>query len=108
FQPCLIGMEACAPVLLGARAQTADATRTRRSMLRRAPSIHGTLLVVAPARPVSAARDRHEMRTDVDVDVFHVGIGHGAAIAVVCDQPLDDLLLAAICIEVDGIATGVL
>src|SRR5262245_46516678 len=65
------------------------------------------LPVVAPARPMSPARDRHEMRANVDVDVVHVGVRHGATIAVVSDQPFDDLPLAAICIEIDGIATGV-
>lgn len=53
---------------------------------------------------MSAARDRHEMRADVDVDVLHIGVRHGAAIAVVSDQPFDDLRLAATGIEVDGIA----
>src|SRR5262249_24111223 len=66
------------------------------------------LPVVAPARPVLAAGDGHEMRADIDVDVVHVGIRHGTAIVIVGDQPADDELLAAARIEIDGVATGVL
>src|SRR5262249_7214571 len=55
-----------------------------------------------------AARDGYEMRSDVDVDVVHIGIGHGAPLTVIGDQPFDDLLLMATRVKVDGIATSVL
>src|SRR5262249_51023130 len=57
---------------------------------------------------MSATRDRHEMRADVDVDVVHIGVRHGGAIAMISDQPFDNLLLAATRIEIDGIAAGML
>src|ERR1700730_16273871 len=47
-------------------------------------------LIVAPACPMLPACDRYEMRTDIDVDMVHVGIGHGAAIVVIGDQPFDN------------------
>ena len=36
------------------------------------------------------ARDSHEIGADVDVDVVHVGVGHGATLVVIGDQPVDD------------------
>jgi hypothetical protein len=56
---------------------------------------------------MTTTRNRYEMRADVDMDVVHVGISHGAAIAMVVDEPLDDFALAAACVEVDRIAGGV-
>ena len=50
------------------------------------------------------AIEGHEMRANIDVDVVHVALGHGAAIAVVVDQPLHDLLFLARRAEIDGIA----
>ena len=57
----------------------------------------------------SAARvERHEVLADVDVDVAHAGVGHGAAGLVVGDQPAHHLALAAAGIEVDRLAGGML
>src|SRR5262245_42569628 len=61
----------------------------------------------APARPVLPAGDRYEMRTDIDVDVVHLGVGHGAALMVVGDQPFNNLGLACASLEVHGVATRV-
>ena len=65
------------------------------------------IAVVAPTRPVLTTGYRHKMRSDVDVDVVHIGISHGAAFVMIVDQPLDDLALAMSRIEVDGVSAGV-
>src|SRR5581483_6449301 len=49
---------------------------------------------------------RNEVGADIDVDVAHVGIGHGAAGLVVGDQPSHHLALAAAGLEIDRLATG--
>ena len=38
--------------------------------------------------------------------VIRIGVGHGAAVVVIVNQPFNDLPLAAASIEVDGIAAG--
>src|SRR5262245_25017564 len=63
--------------------------------------------IFAPARPMLPTRDRHEIGTDIDVDVAHVGVSHGTALMMVGDQPLDDRALAGTGIEVHGIAACV-
>jgi hypothetical protein len=49
-----------------------------------------------------------EVRTDVDMDVVHIRIGHGTPVAVIVNQPGNDLLLLAGSAEVDGLTGGVL
>src|SRR5262245_26267128 len=63
--------------------------------------------IFAPACPMLPTRDRHEIGTDIDVDVAHVGVSHGTALMMVGDQPLDDRALAGTGIEVHGIAACV-
>jgi hypothetical protein len=65
------------------------------------------LSLFAPACPMLPTRDRHEVGTDIDVDVAHVGVSHGAALMMVGDQPLDDRGFAGSGIEVHGIAARV-
>ena len=61
-----------------------------------------------PATAPAARAERHETAADVDMDVVHGGIRHDAAGAMVGDQPLHHLRLAAARgVEVDGIAAGV-
>src|SRR5262249_42538467 len=61
----------------------------------------------APAGPMLSTRNRHEIGTDIDVDVVHVGVSHGAARVMVGDQPLHDRALAGTGVEVHGIAARV-
>ncbi len=42
----------------------------------------------------------------VDMYVIRIGVGHGAAVVVIVNQPFNDLPLAVASIEVDGIAAG--
>ena len=44
------------------------------------------------------------MRTNVDVDMIHIPIGHRPTVRVIGDQPLDDGLLARTGREIDGVA----
>jgi len=52
--------------------------------------------------------ERHEVVADINVDVVHAAVSHGAAGLVVGNQPTDHLALAGAGIEVDGLAAGML
>src|SRR5438105_3540401 len=56
----------------------------------------------------TARVERHEVVADVDVDMAHAGVGHGAAGLVVGDQPAHHIALATACVEVDCLARRVL
>jgi hypothetical protein len=61
-----------------------------------------------PTSTTAVRVQRHEVLADVDVDVAHVGIGHGAAGLVIGDQPLHHLAFAAAGLEIDRLAACVL
>lgn len=59
---------------------------------------HPPIRLCATTRTV----ERNESRSDVDVDMIHIAIGHDSAAVVVGDEPTDDLPFFARNAEIDG------
>lgn len=51
---------------------------------------------------------RHEVVADVDVDMVHIAVSHGATRMIVGNQPLHDRCLTARCAKVDRHAVAML